>query len=429
MRAAIPKVSEKLIALVDANNYYVSAERCFQPQLERRPVVVTSNNDGAIVSRSNEAKALGIKMGEPVFKIRDLIRQHGVVVLSSNYTLYGDMSRRLMSVLREMAPSQEIYSIDESFLDLTGIAAPMDHGRDIRQRVRDWLGLPVCVGMAGTKTLAKLANHIAKKNAEWEGVCNLASLPQNDQDDWLGRIDVGEVWGVGRRIAPRLNEMEIRSVRDLRDAHVPTIRKNFGVVLERTVRELQGQPCLPMEAAPSAQKQIMCSRSFGNEVDQAHEVQQALTEFITRAGGKLRRQNLLATQAMLFVMSNPFGPDPNRGGQVVVPFIEPTDDPLILGRAAAVATRALFRSGTRYKKAGAMLMNLVPAGTGQSDLFGGVGGGETSGIAGVMDAVNRKFGRNSLNLGASLGRKRWAMRAENRTAPFTTDWEQLPIAR
>lgn len=422
-------MSEQLIGLVDANNFYVSAERCFQPHLEGRPVIVTSNNDGCAVARSNEAKALGIKMGEPVFKIRDLIREHGVIVLSSNYTLYGDMSSRLMSVLRDMAPGQEIYSIDESFLDLTGIPSPVAHGQMIRQRVREWLGLPVCVGMAPTKTLAKLANHIAKKNPEWEGVCNLAALPQADHDAWLARVEVGEVWGVGRRIAPRLQEMGIHSVRDLRDAHPPTIRKHFGVVLERTVRELRGESCLAIEAAPSAQKQIMCSRSFGQEIDRPEEVQQALTEFITRAGVKLRRQQLQATQAMLFVMSNPFGPDPQRGGQVVVPFLEPTDDPIIFGRAAALATRSLYRPGVRYKKAGAMLMNLVPAGTGQPDLFGGVGGEEEAGIAGVMDAVNRKFGRGSLRLGASVGRKRWAMRAENRSPPFTTDWDRLPVAR
>lgn len=252
-----------MFALIDGNNFYVSCERVFDPKLEGRPVVVLSNNDGCIVARSVEVKALGVKMGVPWFQLRDLARQHGIVAKSSNYSLYGDMSARMMALLGRFSPEQEIYSIDECFLGMEGfgrydLAA---YGQDIRQRVRQYLGLPVCVGFGATKTLAKLANHAAKKHPEFDGVCALAALSPAAQDTLLASIDVGEVWGVGYRGTPRLKALGIGNVKDLRDADPKWLRREFSVVLERTVTELRGIPCIDLEEAASAKQQIMSSRA------------------------------------------------------------------------------------------------------------------------------------------------------------------------
>lgn len=248
----------KSIALIDGNNFYVSCERVFQPKLEGKPVVVLSNNDGCVVARSAEVKALGVPMGAPWFQLRDLAKQHGIIAKSSNYTLYGDMSQRMHSVIGQFAPEQEIYSIDESFLDLTGFNRDlMDYGLQIRQRVRQWIGVPVCVGIGSSKTLAKLANHVAKKillPSMGDGVCNLNELARSDLDGLLGRLDVGEVWGVGRRILTRLNDLGVHTVKQLKESSPIWIKKEFNVVLARTVAELNGEPCLELEdiAPPNA---------------------------------------------------------------------------------------------------------------------------------------------------------------------------------
>lgn len=262
-----------MFALVDCNNFYVSCERLFRPDLKGRPVVVLSNNDGCAVSRSQEAKDLGVQMGQPWFQLQDLVRRYGLVAFSSNYTLYADLSDRVMSVLRDMAPRIEVYSIDESFLDLTGIRDREELSRQLRNRVLRWVGIPVCVGIGSTKTRAKLANHIAKKNPSLSGVFDLEALGLEEQAAWLSRIKVGEVWGVGRKISRRLEAAGVLTVADLQACDTESIRQQFSVTMARTVAELNGVSCLDMKEVAPAKQQIMVSRSFGRPVLTLEELQ------------------------------------------------------------------------------------------------------------------------------------------------------------
>ncbi len=280
-----------IFALVDCNNFYASCEKLFDPKLIHTPVVVLSNNDGCVVARSAEVKALGIPMGVPWFQIREQARQYGIVAFSSNYSLYADMSNRVVAVLQQFTPHLEVYSIDESFLDLSGFEhrGLFDYGQEIRGRIRDWLGLAVCVGIAPTKTLAKLANHCAKKNLSGhDGVCDFTTIDPDHLNRLLERIPVSEVWGVGRKISARLEDMGIHSVRQLRDADTETIRRRFSVVLERTVRELRGTSCLELEEVTPPRQQIISSRSFGEYVTELPDLETAVSTYIGRAAEKLR---------------------------------------------------------------------------------------------------------------------------------------------
>ena len=289
MSAPVPQ-----LALVDCNNFYVSCERVFRPDLRHTPLVVLSNNDGCVVSRSNEAKALGVKMGQPWFQARDLAEAHGILALSSNYALYADMSNRVMQILSEFSPRQEVYSIDECFVDLTGMPEPKAIGQQIRERVNAWTGIPVCVGIGPSKTLAKLANHIAKKHPRSPGVFNYNALTPAQQTKLLAQIAVSEVWGVGRRLTAQLQAQGIHSVQDLRSAHTPTLRSAFGVVMEKTQRELQGTACMDLQEAVSPKKQIIASRSFGQPVPALPVLQEAISHFVALACAKLRAQTAQA---------------------------------------------------------------------------------------------------------------------------------------
>ena len=300
----------RAIALIDCNNFYVSCERVFNPALNGKPVVVLSNNDGCAVARSNEVKALGVKMGQPWFQLKDLARQHGIIAYSSNYALYANMSNRVMAILRQFSPEQEVYSIDECFLDLTGFQTRnlTEYGRQIRQRIRQWTGLPVCVGIGSTKTLAKLANHIAKKNPQFNGVCDLNAMTPAQRDAWLSSIGVGEVWGIGPRLAPQLNAMGIRSVRDLKLSDAGSMRSRFSVVMEKTIRELNGTVCIALEEVVPAKQQIMSSRSFGFPVSDLESLQQSVTLYISRAAEKLRRQGSFAGSVHVYIRTSPHDP-------------------------------------------------------------------------------------------------------------------------
>ena len=300
----------RLFALVDVNNMYVSCERVFNPALEGKPVVVLSNNDGCAVARSAEVKALGVKMGEPWFKLKDLAKEHGIIALSSNYELYGDISHRIMTILRDYSPHVEVYSIDESFLDLDGLGSiwhtPSELGQSIRQRIRQWVGVPVCVGIAPTKTLAKLANHIAKKRPIFDSVCDLATMEEGDVNALLSSIDVGEVWGVGRRLADQLRETGISTVQQLRQSSSSWLRSRFGVVMERTGNELRGLSCLDLEDVVPAKKQITTSRSFGQPVFTIDELRESVASYVSRAAEKLRSQQSVCEAIQVFVMTNRF---------------------------------------------------------------------------------------------------------------------------
>lgn len=420
-----------MFALVDCNNFYVSCERVFNPRLEGRPVVVLSNNDGCAVARSNEVKALGVPMGAPWFKLRDLARRHGIVALSSNYTLYGDMSNRVMIILRDFSPCIEIYSIDECFLQLDGLQPIWptftDLGQAIRNRVRTWSGLPVCVGIAPTKTLAKLANHMAKKRPEFDGVCDLQALSGPQLDQHLSTIAVGEIWGVGRRIAARLQEMGIETVAALRQTCPKHIRQHFGIVMERTVNELRGISCLAIEEVAPAKKQIISSRSFGAMVSSQRELREAVTTYTLRAAEKLRQQQSVCAAVHVFVETNRFRQaDPQYCNGMTIPLTEASDDSRRLTAAALYGLRRIFMPGYQYKKAGVMLIDITPASVIQGALFSN-GNPRSEQLMKALDRLNREYGRNTVYLASAGIQQRWKALFENRTPRYTTCWEELPI--
>lgn len=421
------------IALVDCNNFYVSCERMFNPRLEGKPVVVLSNNDGCAVARSNEVKALGIKMGEPWFKMEKIARQHGIIAYSSNYTLYGDLSSRVMSILSNFSPKQEIYSIDECFLDLDGFDPKtlMVFGQTIRQAVKRNVGIPVCVGIADTKTLAKLANHCAKKGlAGKDGVCDFGTLNEEQRRELFAGIPVNEVWGVGFRITARLLDMNITTVEDLRAANLKMIRSQFSVVLERTVRELNGVSCIELEEAGTPRQQIMVSRSFGQTVTTLDDLSESVAYFTTRAAEKLRHDGSVAASLCVYIRTNPFKEgEPQYQRSIIVPFNQPTDDTSRLVKAARVGLKEIYRNGYHYKKSGVLLMGLQPKGSVQANLFDDPDRQSRSDHRmRVMDAINRKMGQGCLTLAASGIRQRWAMRRERKSPNYTTDWNELPGA-
>lgn len=431
----LPSPPKPVFALVDVNNFYVSCERAFNPKLCNIPVVVLSNNDGCAVARSNEVKALGVKMGTPWFKMRDLAKQHGIVALSSNYTLYGDMSNRVVTVLREFAPDMEVYSIDESFLRVETVAhmhgghAAMGH--TMRERVLRWTGLPVCVGFGASKTLAKFANHLAKKHAQFAGVCDVTAMTPSERDDWMRRIEVGEVWGVGRRIAARLAEMHVHTVYDLAHADTQALGEQFGVVTQRTAHELRGTSCLALEDVAPSKQQIMSSRSFGTMQYTLQSVGEAMAWHIHNAAEKLRSQQSVAGAVYVFVQTNRFREtDPQYNASIVVPLADVSDDTTVLTTSALQGLQRIYRDGYAYKKCGVMLTQLETKRLRQETLFDAPAARSKSGqVMAILDTVNAQWGRGTLRTAAAGFNHHWAMRSENRSPRYTTNWQELPIAR
>lgn len=421
------------VALVDCNNFYVSCERVFNPKLEGKPVVVLSNNDGCAVARSNEVKALGVKMGEPWFKLEKLAKQHGIIALSSNYSLYGDLSARVMSILATFSPKQEVYSIDECFLDLDGFApeALADYGQTIRKTIRRNVGIPVCVGIAETKTLAKLANHCAKKGlAGRDGVCDFGRLTDIELSRLFASLPVGDIWGVGRKITERLLAMGVETVEDLRIANPNKIRQQFSVVVERTVKELNGIPCIELEDVGTPRQQIMVSRSFGQEVSNFDDLSESVAYFATSAAEKLRKDGSVAASICVFIRTNPHKESPQYQRSVVVPMSQPTDDTVQLVNAATRGLREIYRMGFGYKKSGVLLMELQPKGLVQAALFDAPAEqAKSAKLMQVMDSINRRMGKGSLTIAASGTRQRWAMRRDRKSPNYTSDWDELPIAQ
>ncbi|MGV1016840.1 MAG: Y-family DNA polymerase [Fluviibacter phosphoraccumulans] len=423
------------IALIDGNNFYVSCERVFQPELEGKPVVVLSNNDGCVVARSAEVKALGVPMGIPWFKLKDLAKQHGIIAKSSNYTLYGDMSQRMHSVIAQFSPEQEIYSIDETFLDLTGFNRDLvAYGQEIRQRVRQWTGIPVCVGIGSSKTLAKLANHCAKKAhvpSMADGVTDLNQLSASGLRELFSRIEVGEVWGVGRKIQERLGGMGIETVQQLKDSSLSRIKKEFNVVLARTVAELNGESCLALEEVAQPKQQIMSSRSFGQPVFLLEDLNEAVVSYTSRACEKLRHQNHVAGSIQVYLRTNPFKPDePQYNNGVTVKLLHPTNNTFRLAEAALYGLKKIYKLGYAYKKAGIMLTDLCPEHQVPVDLFSGIDQPETQRaktLMATLDEINAKMGRGTVRSAGEGIQKAWAMRSSNKSKAFTTDWEQLAI--
>lgn len=431
-----------MFALVDGNNFYVSCERAFRPSLIGRPVVALSSNDGCAIARSNEAKALGIKMGAPWFQIKHLQAAAGLVALSANFPLYGDMSDRMMSIAAGLGPTQEIYSIDESFIGLDGIRGDLTkRSRAVRDRILQWTGLPCGIGIGPTKTLAKLANHIAKTAERKPGsypeelaiVCNLASLAAPDLDALLAATDVGAVWGVGRRIGEQLQDAGVKTVLDLTRMSTATVRSRWSVVLERTVRELQGEPCISLEEAPPAKQQIACTRSFGQPVTELPDLIEAISEFASRAAEKLRGQFALAGLIQVFAHTSPFRPGPRFSKSVVIPLRRPTADSRLLVQAAVSGVEQIYQPGYQLSKAGVMLLDLMPDSVAQGELdFEPEEARDRSKLMMAMDCINDRFGRGTVHVGSAVGAgapRDWSMRQERLTPQYTTKWSDLPVAR
>ncbi len=417
-----------VFALVDCNNFYASCEKLFDPTLKDKPVVVLSNNDGCVVARSAEVKALGIPMGVPWFKIQQEARRHGIVAFSSNYALYADMSNRVVEILSSFSPNIEVYSIDESFLDFSGFEryGYQDYGQTIRQQIADWLGLAVCVGVGPTKTLAKLANHCAKKKLAGEqGVCDFTILAADQLTQLFDQIDVGEVWGVGRKISARLEAMGIRTVRQLRDADAETLRNRFSVVLERTVRELRGVPCLDVEEVVPDKQQIMSSRSFGTLVYELADLEEAVASYVSRAAEKLRAQESLAGAIQVYIRTNVFKPEaPQYQQAVTVPLPEATADTRVLAGWAIRALRRIYRPGFGYHKAGITLLEIVPRANQQFSLFvpAEVESSRNDKLMATLDAINGRYGRGMVRLASEGVAKTWQMRRGNLSPGYTTEW-------
>lgn len=378
------------------------------------------------MARSNEVKALGVKMGTPWFQMKDLARKHGIIALSSNYALYADMSNRMMSVLARYSPDQEIYSIDECFLGFEGFSNYdlEAHAQAMRWQVRQWVGIPVCVGIAETKTLAKLANHCAKKSlAGDEGVCDLTRLSVSERSTLFATIEVGEVWGIGPRLSRQLAERGIRTVEALRRADPKTIRREFSVVVERTVMELNAIPCLSLEDVIPAKQQIMSSRSFGQYVYDLDPLKEAVASYIAIAAEKLRGQQSLAGMVQVYIRTNPHKDAPQYQRGLTIPLPEATDDTLRLTKAALWGLKRIYRPGFAYQKAGVVLLNLSDASAVQLTMFSSAK--DNARLMQVMDKINGMWGRGTLRSAAEGVQKTWKMKRERMSPCYTTSWDQL----
>jgi DNA polymerase V len=436
-----------VFALVDVNNMYVSCERVFRPALNGKPVVVLSNNDGACIARSNEAKDLGVKMAQPWFEVKHLERSAGLIALSANFELYGDMSSRMMVLAARYAPRQEIYSIDECFLDFEGVPGDLAAmGRALRRQVLRWVGLPISVGFAPTKTLAKLANHVAKTADRKPGtypprlaqVCDFAALGSEALDDVMRRTDVGDLWGIGRKTAPKLHDAGIRTVLDLKRADAAALGRQFSVVMQKTVRELQGTPCLEVDDDPPARQQILCSRSFGDPVTELSDLVEVVSGFATRVARRLREQQGACNAVHVFIATSPYRrQDRQHAPTATLPLPRATADTRALVNAAVTALRAIYRPGYRYAKAGVMLVELQ--GDRQEstslDLFERPEAVQPDGrrdLMATLDALNHRFGRDAVGIASATKRSersRHASRQERRSPRYTTRLDELIVAR
>ena len=439
-----------MFALVDVNNMYVSCERVFQPSLNGKPVVVLSNNDGNCIARSNEAKDLGVKMAQPWFEVRHLERSAGLIPMSANFELYGDMSSRMMVLAAGYAPRQEIYSIDECFLDFEGMSEELvPIGRDLRREVLKAVGLPTSLGFGRTKTLAKLANYVAKTADRKPGsyprqlaqVCDFGSLQSEELDELMRGTDVGNIWGVGRKTAPKLHEAGIRTALDLRRADAASLGRLFGVLMQKIVLELQGKRCLEVDDDPPAQQQIMCSRSFGTSVTELPDLIESVSDFASRVARRLRAQHALCNAVHVFIMTSPYRKhDRQHSPTATLPLPRPSADTRVLVNAAVRALQAIYKPGHRYSKAGVMLVELQsrkkehqeqasldfpdePEATqpdGRRDLMA------------TLDALNERFGRDAVGI-ASAARKSTrsthASKQERRSPRYTTRLDEVMVAK
>ena len=417
-----------MFALVDCNNFYVSCERVFNPKLNNRPVVVLSNNDGCAISRSNEAKKIGIKMGVPHFQLKNLIKAYNIAICSSNYELYGDMSSRVMTILSEFSPGVEPYSIDEAFLHLS-FPDKFDYfsyGKEIRQKILKWTGLPVGVGFAPTRTLAKIANHIGKKSAD-----GVFMMP-DDQSEILNQLPVGEVWGIGRRLAEKLRRVGINTAGQLVARDDAFLRKQYSVCVARTVMELRGTQALGSDSIDEPSKSISCSRSFGYPVIEMAELEEAVATYVSTAAAKIRKENQKASGANVYFEYYPEYYQNKREGGVSgtsVSFDRPTGDTgEMLAKIYPVLPK-LFSEGRRYKKAGVVFFGLEGARGDQLDLFDAPVSDHSDKLYAAIDNINQRFGRKTIFHLSEGVKQSWKMKREHLSPSYTTNWEQLPIVK
>ncbi|RPH26246.1 DNA polymerase V subunit UmuC [Citrobacter youngae] len=420
-----------MFALVDVNSFYASCETAFRPDLKGRPVVVLSNNDGCVIARNAEAKTIGVKMGYPYFRQKDLFRRCGVVCFSSNYELYADMSSRVMATLEALSPRCEIYSIDEAFCDLSGVRncrVLEDFGRELKDAVYQNTGLAVGVGIAQTKTLAKLANHAAKKwQKQTGGVVDLSNLER--QRKLMSALPVDEVWGIGRRISKKLEAMGIKTVLELADTDIRFIRKHFNVVLERTVRELRGEPCLELEEFAPVKQEIVCSRSFGERITNYDAMRQAICSYASRAAEKLRGEHQFCRFISTFVKTSPFAlNEPYYGNSASVKLLTPTQDSRDIIAAATRSLGAIWKDGYRYQKAGVMLGDFFSQGIAQLNLFDDNAPRRNSEkLMEVLDHLNAKNGKGTLYFAGQGIQQQWQMKREMLSPRYTTRFSDLLI--
>ncbi|MEX8132931.1 Y-family DNA polymerase [Acinetobacter nosocomialis] len=424
------KHENKVFFLIDVNNMYVSCERVFDPSLNDRPVIVLSNNDGCAVARSNESKALGIKMGVPLFQIKDIVQKHNVLVLSSNYALYAEMSRRFHNILASYVTDEEVepYSIDECFVDFSAYEKNFDLekvGQQMRQQICKWLGLPVCVGIGRSKTEAKIANHIAKKNPGFNSVCDLVNMDPCNKEYYFSLIDVSEVWGVGRKHSKKLQSMGINTVLDLACAEPREMQKKFSIVMARTIYELQGISCIEIEDTPPSKKQIIKSCSFGAKVTELNDLKEAIAMHAQEACKRLRDEESLCGCLLVFVQSSPFDESaPFYNRSITGAFSEPTDSALDFVKAAVRMVSNIYKEGIKYKKCGVILTGLEPKVGHTYDLltdFEVIEKKEQ--LMKALDNVHNKFGKKKLGVGPCyVPGRNWSMSRDKLTKnPFRFD--------
>ncbi|MEG0651348.1 MAG: DUF4113 domain-containing protein [Acinetobacter sp.] len=422
----------KIFALVDVNNCYVSCERVFDPSLNNKPVIVLSNNDGCAVARSQEAKNLGIKMAVPYFQIEDIVQKYDVQVLSSNYALYTEMSRRFHAILGEFVTTaeQEIYSIDECFLELTAYENTYDlteYAQEMRRRIWKWLGLPVCIGIGRSKTEAKMANHMAKKGKRFNGICNLASMDPKHRDYFFSLIDVNEVWNVGRKLSKKLHAMNVHTVLDLASSNAAEMKKHFSIVMAKTVAELQGISCIEFEHTPPSKKQIIASRSFGSRVTELNDLKEAMSAYAQDACTRLREGKLLCGCIIIFVQSSPFDENTSFYNQSIpYAFSEPTDCVADLVKAATEMLDRIYKKGIKYKKCGVILTGLESKGSHAFDLLSDRSNIEKKDkLMSAIEDIQDRFGKKKLGIGATyIPNRSWSM-TRNKLSKNPFHWDEL----
>jgi DNA polymerase V len=420
-----------VFALADANTFYVSCERVFRPDLIGVPLIALSNNDGCVIAQSKEVKQLGIPMAGAWFQYEKAAKKLGVIDFSSNYELYANMSNRFMDTLRHFSPRIEVYSIDECFVDLTGMKRDLvAYGHEMKDTVQQWAKLPICVGIAHSKTLAKLANHCAKKQPVFDGVCDFTSISIADLDSMMKKLPVDKVWGVGHRLAAKLERLGINNVLRLKRADPKRIRDQFGVLMERTVKELNGECWLELDEFIPPSKQVMSSRSFGSRVTRLEDLQESITFHASNACERLRKQKLFTNAVYVFIQNSPFDEAPYYGRSMTVALPAPTDCTLKITNAALWLLKQIYAPGIYYQKAGVMLMELVPGAGQQVDLFGYANGRpKNSNLMVTVDGINKKYARGTIRLASEGMNKAWVMRRSRKSPNYTGDWNQLPTAR